>query len=328
MGGTVMTSAKRDFLTLMNLRREQIEALIERALEVKMGRVTPSCLGGKMIGLLFGVASTRTRVSFQVAVHQLGGHAEYLNADDLQLIHHESLGDTAAVLSQYLDGLVVRMYDMKYYGQGRERLQSLAAASTIPVINALDDQDHPCQVMADLMTMRERYGAAYGQRTVALSWVFSERQKSPGVAHSLLTAGGLLGMHLRVAYPKDFDLDDGHVGFARRAMAASGGTLELCDSIEEAVDGADVLYVKDWKALSLSVDDDRRRRNELRSAWRVTPEHLARANPGAIFMNCMPIIRGEQAAAEVIDGPQSLILQQAANRLPMHKAILDFVMAG
>jgi ornithine carbamoyltransferase len=324
----MMTSAKRDFLTLMNLRRAQIEALIERALEMKTGRVTASCLGGKMIGLLFGVASTRTRVSFQVAVHQLGGHAEYLNADDLQLVHHESLGDTAAVLSHYLDGLVVRMYDMNYYGQGREQLRTLAAAAGIPVVNALDDQDHPCQVMADLMTMRERHGPAYRERTVALSWVFSERQKSPGVAHSLLTAGGLLGMHVRVAHPKDFDLDPSYVAFARQAMADSGGTLEFFDSIEEAVDGADVLYVKDWKALTLSGDEDRRRRNELRSVWCITPKHLARARPGALFMNCMPIIRGEQAVAEVIDGPQSVILQQAANRLPMHKAILEFVMAA
>lgn len=321
-------STKRDFLTLMSLDREQIEALLERALDMKSGRHRSSPLDGKMIGLLFGVASTRTRVSFQAAVRQLGGHAEYLNADDLQLVHHESLGDTAAVLSYYLDGLVVRMYDMTYYGQGREQLRTLATAAGIPVINALDDQDHPCQVMADLMTMRERYGPAYRERSVALSWVFSERQKSPGVAHSLLTAGGLLGMRLRVAHPKDFDLDPAYVAFAHRAMAASGGTLQFFDSIEEAVDGADVLYVKDWKALTLSVDEDRRRRNELRSAWRVTPEHLERANAGALFMNCMPIIRGEQAVAEVIDGPQSVILQQAANRLPMHKAILDFVMAG
>jgi ornithine carbamoyltransferase len=251
---------KLDFIDLRDLRAADIDAMLEEASAFKAGRRTSRCLAEQTIGLIFNTASTRTRVSFHVAAQRLGGQAEYLRADDLQLVHRESVADTAAVLSRYLAAIVVRFYDVTAYGRGRATLRTLAAHARVPVINALDDQDHPCQVMADLMTLKERFGDAYRRKAVAIGWVFSERQKSPGVAHSMVSASAILGMNVRLAHPKDFDLDPEYMAFARDAMAASGGRLTMCESLAEAVEGADVVYVKDWKALRLTGDDDRGRR--------------------------------------------------------------------
>jgi ornithine carbamoyltransferase len=313
---------KRDFIDLREFSAAEIDAMLEEAIAFKAGRRTSRCLADKTIGLIFNAASTRTRVSFQVAAQRLGGQAEYLRAEDLQLVHRESVEDTAVVLSSYLAALVVRLYDMTAYGRGRATLRTLAAHAHIPVINALDDQGHPCQVMADLMTLKARFGDAYRRKTVAIGWVFSERQKSPGVAHSMVCASAILGMDVRLAHPKDFDLDPEYMTFARDALAASGGRLTVCESLEEMVEDADVVYVKDWKALRLSDEEDRRRRQEFRDRWRVTAKHMERAGRETCFMNCMPIIRGEQADADVVNGPRSLIYEQAANRLYVQQAIL------
>ena len=149
----------------------------------------------KYIGMLFTVPSTRTRISFQVGAHQLGARAEHYNVAELQLSNQESLKDTAAVMGRYLDAIIVRLYDMNNYGWGREGLHTLAEYSRVPIINALDDKDHPCQVMADLLTLKEKFGETYKEKKVVMAWGYTKRQKSLGVPHSLMTAGSLLGRH-------------------------------------------------------------------------------------------------------------------------------------
>jgi ornithine carbamoyltransferase len=318
--------SKRSFIDLRDYSREEIEEIIVLAEEIKRsGKNSRESLRGMNFGLLFGVASTRTRVSFQVGISQMGGHAEHLNTNDLQLVNHESLKDTASVLGRYLDGLVVRMYDMNNYGKGREALRLISEYAGVPVVNALDDKDHPCQVLADILTLKEKLGDNFREKKVAFSWVYSERQKSPGVGHSMLTAASLLGMNMTVAHPEGLELDAEYVEHARNAMSRSGGSLTFTNNALEASEGADVIYVKDWKALGMSKEEDIALRNNVRADWTISGEHFKVANPGALFMNCLPIIRGQQATQEVIDRPDSILYDEAENRLHIQKAILSYI---
>jgi len=317
-----MNLKNRDFISLMNFNNEELQFIMRLSEDIKNGTDVSTVLKNKNIGLLFGVASTRTRISFQVGVQQMGGHGEYYNAHDLQLIHKESLIDTGRVMERYIDGLVVRMYDMNNYGAGRIALNLLAENTNIPVINALDDKDHPCQALGDIFTMKEKLGNDYKKKKVVVTWGYAERQKSPGVPHSLMTAGSTLGMNMVIAYPKGFDLDEEYVEFSKKQVQSSGGKLEFSNDIMEASEGADVIYVKSWKSLKKSSDEDMIMRNNVRDKWCVSQKHFERANPEAIFMNCLPIIRGQQATADVIDGKQSVIYDQAENRLHIQKAIL------
>jgi len=320
-----MNLKNRDFIDLQDFTKPELESLIALAMEMKSGENSARYLDNKNLGMLFTVASTRTRISFQSGARQLGGQAEYYNAADLQLSNHESLMDTAAVMSRYLDALIVRMYDMQAYGQGRVGINTIAKYADIPVINALDDIGHPCQVMADILTLREKFGEQYRAKKIVMAWGYSKRQKSLGVLHSMMTAGSLLGMNVTFAYPKGYDLDQEYVSFARQALKASGGTLDLSNNLLEASEGADVIYVKNWKSLQMSNDDETSYKEGIKQDWCVTSEHFRRANPGAFYMDCMPFIRGEQVTAEVADGKQSIIYDQAENRLHMQKAIMAAV---
>lgn len=318
-----MNLKNRDFISLMDFNKEELEKLLEAAIDIKNGNNLERYLENKFIGLLFSVASTRTRISFQLGVKQMGGHAEFFDYNDLQLINHESLVDTAKVVSRYLDALIIRMYDMNFYGKGREALNLIAQHADIPIINALDDKGHPCQVMGDILTLKERFGGDYKNKKIVFTWGYAVRQKSPGVPQSMLIASSILGMNVTFAHPKGFELDREYVDFARESAKQSGATIEFCNDLMEASENADVLYVKSWKSLNMSGEEDRKVRNEIRKDWCVSNLHFERANPGAYFMNCLPIIRGEQATAEVIDGKNSIIYDEAENRLHIQKAIMS-----
>jgi ornithine carbamoyltransferase len=317
------TSLKgRDFLGLKDFTREEIEDLLALALEMKSGRDRTKYLKDKNLGMLFTVPSTRTRISFQVAARQLGGHAELYEPGQLQMANHETLIDTASVMSRYLDGIVVRLYDMSRYGEGSKSLGVMAEHMEGPVVNALDDREHPCQVLADVLTLKERFGDDFGRKKVVLTWAYAKRQKSPGVTHSWLMAASLLGMNFTLAFPKGFEPDAEYQAQAREAAEASGATLTYCHDIDEASEGADVIYAKSWKSLSSTAEEDRALREGHREAWRVGRRHFDRANPGAVFMDCMPLIRGDEADEEVVDGPMSIRYDEAENRLHAQKAVL------
>ena len=313
---------KRDFIRLTDFTAGELEALIEFAEKIKSGKDTNKYLLDKMVGLMFGVPSTRTRISFHAGINQLGGAYDYYNTRDMQLAYKESLIDTIEVMNRYIDALVVRMYDMKEYGKGHESMSLLAERGTIPIINGLDDKEHPCQVLGDILTIKEKFGQDYKNKKVVFTWGYSWRQKSPGVPHSMMAAASLLGMNITFAYPEGFDLDKQYVDFATKAVEQSGGRLEFKNDLKEASENADVIYVKSWKALYLDNEEDKRIRKETRDQWCVTGEHFKLANPGAIFMNCLPIIREEQATADVIDGKHSVIYDEAENRLHIQKAIM------
>jgi ornithine carbamoyltransferase len=312
----------RDFISLKDFTKDELEGLIDLAERMKSGKDRGEHLRDKYFGMLFTVASTRTRISFQVGARQLGAHAEFYPSADLQLSNHESLQDTAAVMSRFLDALIIRTYDMTTYGKGRADILTMAKYADVPVINALDDKDHPCQVMADLLTLSERFGKDYKKKKVVMAWGYTKRQKSLGVLHSMMSAGALLGMNLRFAYPKGYELDEEYVAFAGEAIRHSGGTIEFSHDLNEASEGADVIYAKNWKSLSMSKDKDAEYRDSIKDDWRISRQHFQSANPGACYMDCMPFIRGEQVTAEVADGENSVIYNQAENRLHMQKAIM------
>jgi ornithine carbamoyltransferase len=312
----------RDFLGLKDFSREDLEGILALAAAMKSGRDRSRYLQDKNLGMLFTVASTRTRISFQVAARHLGGHAEHYSPAELQLSNNESLIDTAAVMGRFLDGLVVRLYDMSAYGKGRESLELIAEHAPVPVINALDDKEHPCQILADVLTLQEKLGPDFRRKKVVLAWAYAKRQKSPGVTHSLMVAAALLGMSLTVAFPVGFEPDEEYTSFVREAAGSSGGTIDLVHDLDEAATGADVIYAKSWKSLTRTTEEDRELREKHRGTWRVSQSHFDRANPGALFMDCMPLIRGDEATAEVVDGPQSVRYDEAENRLHIQKAIL------
>jgi ornithine carbamoyltransferase len=326
VNGTAISPAtnlkNRDFIDFRKFTVEEINYLLDLAHEMKSGSDQKRYLAGKHLGMLFSVASTRTRISFQVGTWQLGGHAEYYNSADLQLSNREEIKDTAAVMGRFLDGIIVRMYDMNNYGKGREALNTIAEYSRVPVINALDEMDHPCQVMADLLTVQEKYGDEYKKKKIVFTWGYSKRQKSRGVPHSMMTAGSMLGMNLRFVHPKGFELDEEYIDFARQALKKSGGSLEFSNDLLEASEGADVIYVKNWKSLKMTKEAEEQFKEGIQPYWCVGNEHFKRANPGAYYMDCMPFIRGEQVTAEIADGLQSIIYDQAENRLHAQKAIL------
>ncbi|MFL6261100.1 MAG: ornithine carbamoyltransferase [Thermoanaerobaculia bacterium] len=312
----------RDFLGLKDFSREELEDLLMLAAEMKSGRDRQRYLQDKNLGMLFTVASTRTRISFQVAARHLGAHAEHYSPAELQLSNNESLIDTAEVMGRFLDGIVVRLYDMSAYGKGRESLRLIADHAGVPVINALDDKEHPCQILADVLTLKEKLGEDFRRKRVVLTWAYAKRQKSPGVTHSMMVAAALLGMNFTLAYPPGFEPDEEYAAFTREAARSSGATIEISHDLDEAAEGADVIYAKSWKSLTSTTEEDRELREKHREAWRVSQSHFDRANLGALFMDCMPLIRGDEATAEVVDGPQSVRYDEAENRLHAQKAIV------
>ncbi|HKQ94499.1 MAG TPA: ornithine carbamoyltransferase [Aestuariivirgaceae bacterium] len=264
-------------------------------------------LAGQVLAMLFEQPSTRTRVSFDVAMRQMGGEALFLSAHDLQLGRGETIADTARVLSRYVDGIVLR-------AAAHQHLVELAAEATVPVINGLTDLSHPCQVMADLMTLEEKKGRLAGL-TVAWSG------DSCNVTNSWIEAAGKFDFAMRVASPRSLQPRAEVLEWAR----SNGVDLVVTDDAHAAVKGADCVMTDTW--VSMNVTDSTNRHNLLKP-YQVNRSLLAEAKPDAVFMHCLPAHRGEEVTAEVIDGPQSVVLDEAENRLHIQKSILAFCLAG
>ena len=263
-------------------------------------------LRGRTVALVFEKPSTRTRVSFQVAVTELGGEPLPLSSAELQLGRGETIADTAAVLSRYVHAIVIRTF-------GQDRIAELAANASVPVVNALTDLEHPCQALADLQTLRGAWGGLEGR---TLTYVGDGNN----VAHSLLLAGAKVGMHVRVAHPEGFAPAGEIMDRARDHAASSGAEVSATTDVEAAVDGADALYTDVWA--SMGQEDEAAARLQVFAPYQVTPELMARAADDAVFLHCLPAHRGEEVAAEVIDSPASKVFDQAENRLHAQKALL------
>lgn len=323
----------RDFLTLLDYSREDIEAILNLAFDLKMKLASGErhhLLEDKNLGMLFCSPSTRTRTSFETAMAQLGGHAQYFGIETIQAHLLENWIDTAQVFSRYLDGLVVRLarlpapFPTLKYGECRQILEVMADNASIPLVNALDDEEHPCQTMADIMTIMEKFRPDYKNIKVAVPWVYFDRWVSPGMAHSTALAGATLGMNMTFAYPPGFDLDPKYMDEAKRRAEQSGATIEITNNLNEACENADVILATYWGVIPNKDEDEKLRKSF--TDWRINQEHFDIAAKNAIFMNCMPIQRGVSATAEIVDGPMSVIYDEAENRLHTEKAILSLIM--
>ncbi len=293
--------SKRDFLQLPDLTADEIRKLFDLALKMKAGKYTKRPLAGKTLGMIFTKSSTRTRVSFEVGTYQLGGHALFLSARDLQLGRGEPIKDTARVLSRYVDGIMIRTFD-------HADVVELARHASIPVINGLTDYLHPCQVLADVLTMQENFGGWEGK---VAAWVGDGNN----VANSWLHAAAVLGFELRLACPEGFEPDRDIFERAKQSAAVS-----IYEDPEEAVQGAHVVNTDVWASMGQEGEAETRRLAF--KGFTVDAQLMKHAAPDAIFLHCLPAHRGEEVTDEVIEGPQSRVFDQAENRLHVQKALL------
>jgi len=303
--------SKRDYLTVDSLSVPELRRVLDLADELKADRRWRDDLRGRSIGLIFEKPSTRTRISFDLAIRELGAHPVVLNTRDLQLGRGETIEDTARVLSRYLDAMVVRTF-------AQSRLETLADAGTIPVINALTDFAHPCQALADLQTIRQVKGGLDGVRLAYLG-------DGNNVAESLLRAGAMTGMHVTVASPPGYEPAPQVVDDARLHAEQTGGSVRVTGDPGEAAAGADALYTDVWT--SMGQETEQEARLALFRPYSITSELLATAAPDAVVLHCLPAHRGEEIAAEVLDGEQSVVWDQAENRLHTQKALLLHLLA-
>jgi ornithine carbamoyltransferase len=301
----------RDFLTIDDVTPEELNLLLELAAKIKQSPGDhASRLEGRSVALIFEKPSTRTRVSFEVAVASLGGHPLALSSSDLQLGRGETIEDTGRVLSRYVDAIVLRTF-------GQERLEALAGAADVPVVNALSDYEHPCQVLADLLTIVERFGEPRGRTLAYLG-------DGNNVAHSLLLGGAKLGMHVRVATPTGFEPIPQLVERAGEIAAETGGSVEVTNDPKSACQGADALYTDVWA--SMGQEEEHAERVLVFTPFRLDASAVALASDDVIVMHCLPAHRGEEITDDVIDGPHSVVWDQAENRLHTQKALLAWLL--
>ena len=310
---TLGTAHAEHLLRISDLRPGELEELLDLAAAMKRRPAGwRKTLRSQSIACYFSKPSTRTRVSVEAAIHRLGALPIMLRPDELQLGRGEPISDTARVLSSYCAAIVIRTF-------AQAEVEEVAAASTAPVVNALTDEHHPCQALADLLTIREHYGQLAG---VAVAYVGDGNN----VAHSLMEAGALATMDIRLACPPGYEPDETLFESAERAALENGGRIVLCRDPRAAVEGAHAVYTDVWVSMGDETEQERRLKELAR--YEVTPTLMSLAAPDAIFLHCLPAHRGLEVAAEVIDGPQSLVFAQAANRLPTEQAVLYALTTG
>lgn len=303
----------RDLLTLHDFSKDEIKLILQTAkiikLKQKFGEVYQP-LKGKTLGMIFHKASTRTRVSFEVGMYQLGGTAMFFGANDLQLKRGEPISDTAKVLSRYLDGIMIRTFK-------HEDVEELALHADIPIINGLTDLLHPCQVLADLMTIEEKKGELQGLKIAFVG-------DGNNMAHSLMLGCGKMGMEVAVATPQGYEPKAEIVQWAKEDAALSGGKIILTHDPVEAVNDADVIYTDVWA--SMGQEEEQKIREAAFAGYQVNAELAQHAKDNYIFLHCLPAHRGEEVSGDVIDGPHSVIFDEAENRLHAQKAVLSLLL--
>jgi ornithine carbamoyltransferase len=303
----------KDFISIHDYSSDEVSAIFDLATEIK---ATPDKfrrdLEGQTLGMIFEKSSTRTRVSFEVGMFQLGGHALFLSSRDIQLGRGETIHDTAKVLSRYLDGIMARTFAHK-------TVTELAEFSTIPIINGLTDLLHPCQGMTDYFTATEHLGDLRGRK---MAWIGDGNN----MAHSLMYGAAKVGMDIWVATPGGYEPDPGVVAKAQADAEAAGTKIVLTQSVEEAAKDADIIETDVWTSMGQEEESARRLRDF--EGWQVDSRLMGLAGKEAIFMHCLPAHRGEEVSAEVCDSPQSVIFDQAENRLHVQKAIMVTLMKG
>ena len=299
--------AHRDFLQIPDFSAKEIEKLFSLAEKMRAGKYTKKPLAGKSLGMIFMKSSTRTRVSFEVGAWQLGGHALFLSPRDVQLGRGEPIADTARVLSRYVDGIMIRTF-------AHSEVEELAKYADVPIINGLTDLVHPCQVLADLLTVKQFLGGYKGKR---IAWIGDGNN----MANSWINAAYVLGFELTLACPEGYDPD---ATILKRAQ--SKAKVRVVRDPAEAAEKADVVNTDVWA--SMGQEEEQTEREKAFKGYKVDGALMRRANRDAIFLHCLPAHRGEEVAVEVIDGPQSRVWDEAENRLHIQKAIMAVLLGG
>jgi ornithine carbamoyltransferase len=306
------TRTHKDFLTLKDYSANQMMDLLELALQLKkQGKLTPPLLKGKILGMIFEKSSTRTRVSFEAAMLQLGGHAIHLSTRDIQMGRGETISDTAKVLSGYLDGIMIRTFH-------QSTVEELAENSTIPVINGLTDEYHPCQVLADLLTILEWKGSFKGKKLAYIG-------DGNNMAHSLMIGAAKVGMDCTVITPQKYEPNVSIVQYAHGIAKETGAQIEITNNPVKGIKNSDVIYSDVWA--SMGQEGEFEERMKYFQPYQVNQELVKHAKKDFIFMHCLPAHREEEVTAEIIDGPHSVVFQEAENRLHAQKALLVHLMS-
>ncbi|MGA3207113.1 MAG: ornithine carbamoyltransferase [Syntrophales bacterium] len=303
---------KKDFLSLYDLERADFEAVFKKADKVKKmlkAGVSHTPLAGKTLGMIFDKSSTRTRISFEVGIYQLGGMALFLNNRDTQVGRGEDVSDTARVMSRYLDAVVIRTYSQSF-------VENFARCASIPVINGLTDQQHPCQILSDLFTIIEKKGKYEGLKIAYVG-------DGNNVANSWIDAAARLPIQLSLACPEKYEPEQ---GILERGTSKAECGIALYRNPADAVKDADVIYTDAWTSMGQEAEKDERKK--IFREYQVNKEMLARARVDAIVMHCLPAHRGEEITDDVIDGSHSVVIDQAENRLHVQKAIMEILILG
>lgn len=303
----------KDLLSIHDLTQEEVFQILKTAAylktQQKMGQSHP-ILAGKTLGMIFQKSSTRTRVSFEVGMWQLGGHALFLSPQNIQMGRGETVADTARVLSRYVDGIMIRTF-------AQEEVEELAQYADVPVINALTDLVHPCQVLADLLTVQEKKGSLKGLKLTYIG-------DGNNMAHSLLYGCAKVGMDVSIAAPEGYMPDEVVVANAQADAEKTGSKIVITKDPEEAVAGADVIYTDVWA--SMGQEEEAQERMKIFASYQVNEALLQKANNDYIFLHCLPAHRGEEVTEEVLEGSHSVVFDEAENRLHVQKAIMALTM--
>jgi ornithine carbamoyltransferase len=306
------TRTKKDFLTLLDYSANEIIDLLNLAKDLKkQGPSAPPLLKGKILGMIFEKSSTRTRVSFEAAMLKLGGHAIHLSTRDIQMGRGETVSDTAKVLSGYLDGLMIRTFH-------QSTVEELAHNSTIPVINGLTDDFHPCQALADLLTILEYKGSFKGKKVAYIG-------DGNNVAHSLLIASAKVGMDCTIITPKNYGPKEEIVSYAKEIAKQSGSIVEVTNDPIKGIKNSDVIYTDVWASMGQESEAEERMAHF--KPYQVNQELVSHAKKDYIFMHCLPAHRGEEVTEEILDGHHSVVFPEAENRLHAQKALLVHLMS-
>lgn len=297
----------KDLLSVCDIQGE-VEHILELAEKIKHGEVEDKPLNGKTLAMIFQKSSTRTRISFDVGMYQLGGRGIFLSSQDLQMGRGEPISDTAKVLSRFVDGIMIRAIE-------HSDVEELAKYAEIPVISGLTNLEHPCQALADMLTIKEHLGSFKGKKLTFVG-------DGNNVCNSLLLITAMLKMNMAVACPDKYSPNKEILGKAKRIAAENNCKITVTDNLEEALKDSDVVYTDVWVSMGDEKEEAQREKDFL--PYQVNKELMSLAKPTAIFMHCLPAIRGQEVTAEVIDGPQSVVFDEAENRLHAQKAVLYY----
>ena len=318
----------RDMITTQEWTRDEIDTLLDVAWDLKRRRATGEAhalLRDKVLAMLFFFSSTRTRISFEAGMAQLGGHAQFIESQTTQISHGDTAKEIGEIVGRYCDGIAIRQCD---WDVGNQYIRDVAAASRAPVLNMQCDVYHPFQILADLMTIMERFGRDLRGRTMNVSWAYAASYQKPiSVPQSLILLMSRFGMNLRLTHPPEYRLMPDIVQQARDNVRQHGGSLELLDDFDAGFEGADILYPKSWGALLTTSDDvESARIGRQYTDWITDERRMALAQDHAVYMHCLPADRNIEVTNGVLDGPQSIVYDEAENRLHVQKATMALTM--